>query len=50
MDEMLKGKTSKATARQLGVSVRTIEGHRAAVMQKMQADNLLGLLHLVNLK
>lgn len=50
MDEMLKGKTSKATASLLGVSIRTIEGHRAAVMQKMQADNLLDLLHLVNLK
>lgn len=50
MDKMLEGKTSKATAGLLGVSIRTIEGHRATVMQKMQADNLLNLLHLVNLK
>ncbi|MFA6921664.1 MAG: response regulator [Gallionella sp.] len=50
MDKMLEGKTSKATASLLGVSVRTIEGHRAAVMQKMQANNLLELLQLINMK
>lgn len=50
LESMLAGKTSKATASLLCVSVRTIEGHRAAVMKKMQAGNLLDLLHLVAMK
>lgn len=50
MDRMLEGKTSKAIASLLWVSVRTVEGHRATVMKKMQASNLLELLHLVSMK
>jgi len=50
MDKMLEGKTSKAIASLLNVSVRTVEGHRAVVMKKMQVSNLLELLQQVNLK
>ncbi len=50
MDLMLDGKTSRAIASQMGLSVRTVEGYRAAVMKKMQAGNLLKLFHLVSME
>lgn len=50
MDLMLEGKTSRAIAGQMGLSVRTVEGYRAAVMKKMQAGNLLELIRLVCMK
>jgi FixJ family two-component response regulator len=50
MEMMLDGKTSRAIAGQLGLSVRTIEGYRAAVMKKMQAGSLPELLHLASMK
>jgi len=38
-----KGLTSKETARYLGISFRTVENHRAHVIEKMQAKNIAGL-------
>ena len=42
--EMVKGQSSKAIAKTLGVSFRTIEIHRAHVLQKMQVANLPELI------
>lgn len=50
MEGMIEGKTSRAIAGQLGLSVRTVEGHRAAVMKKMQTGSLAELLHLASMK
>ena len=39
------GQTSKAIARQLGISHRTVEVYRARLMRKYQAANTVELLH-----
>ena len=46
MDEIVKGHTNKTVAVDLGVSQRTVEIHRARVMQKMQARSLAELVRL----
>lgn len=43
---MLTGKTSKAIAKELDISHRTIEIHRARVMEKMQAETLAELVRM----
>jgi two-component system, NtrC family, sensor kinase len=40
MDMLVAGNTNKSIGQMLGVSPRTIETHRARVMNKMQADSL----------
>jgi two-component system response regulator FixJ len=40
------GKQSKVIAHELGTSPRTIEIHRARMMQKMQARNLQDLVRM----
>jgi FixJ family two-component response regulator len=40
------GLTNKETARHLGISHRTVEIHRARVMEKTGATNLLDLVHI----
>jgi len=40
---LLEGKSNKQIARDLGRSVRTIEDHRARIMQKVDVDNLVDL-------
>ncbi|MDP2155703.1 MAG: response regulator [Sulfuricella sp.] len=51
MDMLVAGKPNKAIAGLLGVSVRTVETHRANVMAKMQAESLSDLVRMMlNLK
>ncbi len=38
------GKSSKSIASELQISVRTVEGHRAKIMSKMQANSLAQLI------
>ncbi len=47
MDIVTAGKANKVTAMDLGVSERTVEIHRARVMQKMEADSLPHLVRMV---
>ncbi|MGA8170311.1 MAG: response regulator [Methylocystis sp.] len=44
LSALLKGKQNKDIARELGISVRTVEIHRAHVMEKMQAVSLAELV------
>ena len=41
------GKSNKEIANALGVSAKTIEAHRARVMEKMQARSLAELVRMV---
>jgi len=47
LDLLVAGKASKMIAYTLGVSARTIDIHRARVMDKMHADSLAALVHMV---
>lgn len=47
MDLVVAGKPNKTIASDLGVSPKTIEVHRANVMQKMQAGSLAELVQMV---
>ncbi|MCW5890322.1 MAG: response regulator transcription factor [bacterium] len=44
LDRVALGRSNKAIASELGVATRTVEFHRARIMQKMEADSLAGLL------
>jgi two-component system response regulator FixJ len=46
MDLVVSGLSSPAVAEQLGISVRTVESHRARVMDKMDARGLADLVRL----
>jgi FixJ family two-component response regulator len=46
---VVTGLSNKVIARQLGISYRTVEIHRAHVMHKMKASNLAELVHLATL-
>ena len=43
---LVEGNSNKAIAYLLGASPRTIENHRAKVMEKMQADSLPDLVRM----
>ena len=47
MSQVVKGKANKVIASDLGVSQRTVEIHRARVMEKMQAGSLAQLVRMV---
>ena len=47
MDEVIQGKRTKAIAADLGVSTRTIEAHRAKIMEKMRANSVGELISMV---
>ena len=45
-DLLVAGESSKQIARQLGIGEKTVAKHRAAVLEKMQVDSVVGLVHL----
>jgi len=47
MEMVTNGKSNKEIANQLGVSTKTVEAHRARVMEKMEASSLAELVRLV---
>ena len=47
MDLVIEGKSNKAIARELGLSQRTVEIHRARVMEKMQTKSVAQLVQVV---
>jgi FixJ family two-component response regulator len=47
LERLLVGASNKEAARQLGVSSRTIEGHRANIMKKVGVRNAAELIHRV---
>lgn len=46
MEQMLDGHANKIIAYRLGVSQRTVEGHRAAIFERTGAKSLVDLLRL----
>jgi FixJ family two-component response regulator len=46
LDTILDGKGTAAAAKELGISRRTVEVHRANLMKKLQVDSVLGLAQL----
>jgi RNA polymerase sigma factor (sigma-70 family) len=48
MKLVVKDNPNKFIASELGVTIKTIEFHRARVMEKMHADSLLHLVEMVN--
>ncbi|MGH8708580.1 MAG: response regulator transcription factor [Burkholderiales bacterium] len=47
MQRVIEGKLNKVIADDLGISVKTVEFHRAKVMEKMSADSVAGLVQLM---
>jgi two-component system response regulator FixJ len=47
MEHVVAGKPNKRIAADLGLSIKTVEAHRAKIMQKMQAHSLAELVRLV---
>lgn len=45
LNEIITGKTNKAMSLQFGVSIKTVEFHRANVMRKIGAENVVELVH-----
>ena len=43
---LMKGKSNKTIAYELGIGIRTVETHRANLMEKMQAGSLSELLRM----
>ena len=48
LDLLVKGKQNKAVAQELDVSPRTVEIHRARVMEKMGVQSIAELVHLMH--
>ncbi|MEO7383785.1 MAG: response regulator [Novosphingobium sp.] len=47
LDELVKGRSNKVTADRLGISPRTVEAHRAMIMDKMGFSSLSDLVRVV---
>lgn len=47
MDAVVAGSSNKQIARELGVSSKTVEAHRANVMGKMRAESLSSLVEMI---
>ena len=47
MQRVIEGKLNKVMADELGISVKTVEFHRAKVMEKMGADSVAALVQLM---
>lgn len=45
-DMVAEGHTSQSIARNLGISVRTVEGHRAQIMEKLQLTSIAAIVRL----
>jgi len=44
---VFEGNGNREIANRLGISVKTVELHRACVMKKMQADSLIALVRMM---
>lgn len=42
---LAENKTNKEIAKRLGISIRTVETHRRSVMQKLNANSIVELVH-----
>ena len=49
MSLLMQGKTNKAIAAELDISPKTVESHRARVMEKMHADSLAELFQAIQI-
>jgi two-component system CheB/CheR fusion protein len=47
MDLVVAGQSSKSIARVLGISQRTVENHRAAIMKRANVTSLPDLIRIV---
>jgi FixJ family two-component response regulator len=47
LDCVVSGKLNKRTAEELGISIKTVEAHRAKLMQKLHVDSAAQLVRLV---
>lgn len=47
LERVVGGRANKQIACDLGISTKTVEAHRAHVMEKMRAESLAGLIQLV---
>jgi two-component system response regulator FixJ len=47
LDKLVQGRSNKVVAYELGISPRTVEIHRAHIMNKMEASSLSDLVRLV---
>ncbi len=45
---VVAGKSSREIADEFGLSIRTIENHRARIMDKLHADSVVDLVHLLS--
>jgi FixJ family two-component response regulator len=46
MKQLVEGKANKIVARELGITYKTVEVHRARIMEKTQANSIVELVHI----
>ena len=47
MEQVVNGKTNRVIADSLGISIKTVEAHRARLMEKLEVESLAELMHVV---